>query len=306
MLRSGLPLQKALEHLGRGRDRAAASARIASPIINDGLGVALEKSGFSPLDGELLAAGEQSGRLEDACRELADYYSHLAQGRRKLLTASLYPLFILHLGALLLSIPPAIISGDFLTFFKQVALFLGTAYITGAFFVFLIWILARGFRSNAVADRLIRRIPVLGGFFWNAALARFCLVLSLGIRSADGVLSSLQRAGRAAKSAYIQEGSVEAVSAIRGGAGFADSLRTTQAFPADLEQAFHVAEASGRLDEEITRWSGIYRDRFFSRIETLTAWLPRLLYLLVVALVVLRMFSLISQITATYSSLLDT
>lgn len=306
MLRSGIPLQKTLEHLGRGRDRTAAAARTAAPLIKGGLDIALEKSGFSSLDGELLAAGEQSGRLEDACRELADYYSRLAQGRRHIIAASLYPLFILHLGALLLSIPPAIISCSFSAFLVQVALFLGAAYLAGAIFLFLIWILARGFRSNVRADRLIRRIPVLGGFFWNAALARFCLVLSLGIRSADGVLSSLQRAGRAGKSACMEQGAVEAVSAIRSGSGFSDSLRATGAFPADLEQAFHVAETSGRLEEEITRWAGIYRDRLFLRIETLATWVPRILYLLVVALVVLRMFSLISQITGTYSAILDT
>ena len=72
-----------------------------------------------------------------------------------------------------------------------------------------------------------------------------------------------------------------------------------------LERAFHVAEASGRLDEELTRWAGIYRERFFKRIESLTEWLPRILYLLVVALVVYRMFSLISMVTSAYSSVLE-
>lgn len=305
MLRSGIPLQRALEHLGSGRDPTAAAARIAAPIASEGLEAALKKCGFSTVDTEILSAGEQSGRLEEACRELADYYSHLAQGRRRATVASLYPVFILHLGGLLLSIPPAIIDGGFPEFLKQVAFFLGAAYAIGGLFAFLFWILAKAYRSSSLADQWIRRIPVVGGFFWNAALARFCLVLSLGIRSADGVLSSLRRAGRASQSAFMEEGAVAAVSAIRSGAGFADSLRTTRAFPADLERAFHVAEASGRLDEEITRWAGIYRERFFQRIESLTTWLPRILYLLIVALVVARMFSLIFQVAGTYSAVLD-
>ena len=296
MLRSGLPLQRAWEHLAAGRDRAADAARTAAPLVNQELDAALKAAGFSIVDREILAAGEQSGRLEEACRELADYYAHLAKGRKRAVTASLYPVFILHLAALLLSIPPAIIDGHLSGFFMQVALFLGTAYLIGGSFVLLFWVIARAFESNPAADRLIRAIPVVGGLFQDAALARFCLVLSLGIRSADGVLSSLVRAGRASKSACLNEAAAAAVSAIRSGSGFADSLAASRTFPVDLERVFHVAEASGRLEAEITRWAGIYRDRYFKRIDALAEWLPRILYLLVVGMVVFRMFSLISQI----------
>ena len=305
MLRSGIPLQRAWEHLAAGRDRAAAAARAAAPLVNQKLDAALKAAGFSIVDREIFAAGEQSGRLEEACRELADYYAHLAKGRKRAVAASLYPVFILHLAALLLSTPPAIIDGSISSFVKHVAFFLGTAYLFGGCFVLLFWTLARLFQSSAAADRLIRRIPVVGGFFRDAALARFCLVLSLGIRSADGVLSSLRRAGRASKSACAEEAAVAAIPAIRSGTGFADSLATSRAFPVDLERAFRVAEASGRLEEEITRWAGIYRDRFFQRVDSLTEWLPRILYLLIVAIVVVRMFSLIAQITGAYSAVFD-
>ena len=305
MLRSGIPLQRAWEHLAAGRDRAAAAARAAAPLVNQELDAALKAGGFSGVDREIFAAGEQSGRLEEACRELTVYYAHLAKGRKRAIAASLYPVFILHLAALLLSVPPAIIDGSFSKFLTQVVFFLGTAYLAGGFFVLVFWTLAKAFQSSTAADRLIRAIPVVGGFFRDAALARFCLVLSLGIRSADGVLSSLGRAGRASRSACVDEASAAAVTAIRAGAGFAGSLAVSRSFPVDLDRAFRVAEASGRLEEEITRWAGIYRDRFFQRVDSLTEWLPRILYLLVVALVVFRMFSLIAQITGAYSSVLD-
>jgi type II secretory pathway component PulF len=305
MLRSGLPLERALEQLARGRDRAAAAARSAAPLVNRGLDAALKAGGFSIVDREILAAGEQSGRIEEACRQMADYYAHLAKGRNRAVAASLYPVFILHLGALLLSVPPAIIDGNITKFFTQVALFLGTAYLAAGIFVLLFWMIARAFQSSAAADRLIGAVPVVGGLFRDAALARFCLVLSLGIRSADGVLSSLRRAGRASKSAGVEAAAEAAVPAIRSGKGFAEALASSRAFPLDLERAFHVAEASGRLDEEITRWAGIYRDHFFKRIDSLTEWLPRILYLLIVALVVSRMFSMISLVTGSLSSALE-
>ena len=305
MLRSGIPLQRALEHLGSGRDRAAVAARAAAPRVNEGLAAAMRSAGFSTLDTGLLSVGEQSGRLEESCRELSDYYAHLAKARRHALAAAAYPLFILHLGAVLLSLPAAFLAGGFATFLWQAGTFLGVAYLAAALVGALLWFLAKSFASHVGADRLISAIPVAGGFFRCAALARFCLVLSLGIRSAEGMLAGIAKAGRAAGSARLDAGSAEAVAAIRAGEGFAAALRATRAFPADLERALQVAETSGRLEEEITRWAGIYRERLFQRLDALATWLPRALYLLVVLLVALRMFALISQITGVYSQLLD-
>ncbi len=257
------------------------------------------------LDTGILSAGEQSGRLEEACFELADYYSHLAKGRRQALAAAAYPLFILHLGAVLLSIPSAILAGGFSSFLYQAGTFLGLAYLAVALGGSLVWGMAKAFVSNIAADRVISLIPVAGGFFRCAALTRFCLVLSLGIRSADGVIASLVRAGKAAGSVRLDEGAERAAAEIRSGEGFAAALRSTCAFPEDLERALLVAEASGRLDEEMSRWAGIYRERLFQRIEALASWLPRVLYFLVVALVVLRMFGLIAQITGEFSQVLE-
>lgn len=305
MLRSGIALQRALEHMGTGRGRIAAAARAAGSVVNEGLEAALSSSGFSELDIGILTAGEQSGRLEEACRALADYYAHLEKGRNRALAASAYPVFILHLGAILLSIAPAVVEGSFPVFLREAGLFLGMAYLAVASVAAVLWITARGFSSKDSADRVVSMIPIVGGLLRCAALARFCLVLSLGIRSAEGFLSGLKKAGTASGSARIRTACGQAVTSIRSGNGFATAMRSTGAFPEDLERALQVAEVSGRLEEEITRWAGIYRERLFQRIDAIAAWLPRALYLLIVLLVVLRMFSLISEITGAYSQVLE-
>ncbi len=305
MLRSGIPLARALGHLADGRGRAAVAARAVEPLVNDGLAQAMARGGFSDLDAGILVSGEQSGRLEEACRELADYYAHLARGRRRALAAAAYPLFILHLGAVLLSIPPAILGGGITTFFREAGMFLGAAYLAAGAAWAMIQILSKAFASGVAADQAVSLVPLAGGFLRCAALTRFCLVLSLGIRSADGVLASLARAGEASGSARIKAGAANAIRAIRSGGGLAESLRATGDFPHDLERALQVAETSGRLETEVARWEGIYRERLFLRIEALGTWLPRALYLLVVALVVLRMFELVSQVAGVYSQALD-
>ena len=285
LLRSGIPLQRALEHIGEGRDRTSRAARAIAPLVGNGVSSAMASAGFAKLDVEILAAGEQSGRLEAACARLSEYYGRLAACRSRILMASAYPAFMFHLSALLLTIPTAILGGGIGGYFRQVALILGGAYALLGI-VLLVASLARwAVRSSVAAERAICCIPAVGGFFVLGALSRFCLVLSLGIRSADGILASTLRAGRASQSAKLDAAAAQLVPAIRAGARFAEAIRQTRAFPSDLERGLEVAEASGRLDEETSRWTDIYQTRFFSRIDTLSVWIPRLLYTFVMLLV---------------------
>jgi len=305
MLRSGLPVSKGLEHLASGRDRAAAQAGKVAVRLSEGLPAAFEAAGFSTVDVEILSAGEQSGRIEEACERLAEYYASLASARSKTIAASLYPLFMVHLAALLLSIPKAILESDLSVYVFAVIGILLPVYLAGGLAFGAAWVLRKLVVSNPGAERVIRAIPMIGSLFRNAALSRFCLVLSLGIRSASGVLPSLTRAGRASRSALFQAAADEAVKKIRAGSGFAESLSGATVFPSDLEQAFRVAEASGRLDDEMTRWAGIYRDRFFATIDALVVWLPRLLYLAVSIGVGLQIIDTAMQVSSSVNSALQ-
>lgn len=297
MLRSGLPMTEALGHLAAGRDRSAKCAAKIAMRIREGLAEAFRAGGFSDVDVEILSAGELSGRLEEACERLAEYYQSLAAARRKVMAASLYPVFMIHLAALLLSIPRGILAGDMSGFVRSVVEILGPVYGVGAGLILLFGLLRGLSCNNETGDRLIRRIPGIGGLFRNAALSRFCLVLSLGIRSASGVLASLERAGRASRSATIRLAAGRSVAEIRGGAGFAESLCQGAVFPGDLERAMRVAEASGRLDEEMTRWAGIFRERLFAAIDAVQVWFPRILYLAVLIGVALQIFSLVNEVS---------
>ena len=286
VLRGGIPLQRALEHIGAGRNRSAGAARKLSPLVSGGVASAFTSAGFVSLDVEILAAGEQSGRLELACARLSEYYGQLATCRRQILAKSAYPVFMFHLAPVLLLIPAAFISGrGVVGYFQMLGLILAGGYALAAFGLLAGFLVRRAVRTSILADRAISWIPVVGGFFSLGALSRFCLVLSLGIRSADGVLASILRAGRASQSASLKAASERLVPMIRDGSRFAEAVRKSGAFPADLELGLEVAEASGLLDEETSRWADIYRDRFFSRIDALGAWLPRLIYLVIMLLI---------------------
>lgn len=305
LLRSGIPVPRALESLGKGRGRSAVAARTASGSYRDGLSGALATAGFEELDCDLVAAGEQTGRLEEALERLAEYHGSVAAARKRMVAQSIYPFFIIHLAALLLSIPRAILGDGLTSYLASVAGILGPVYLLIGV-AFLAGLALRiAVRRSPSGARTIRAIPVLGGFFTTLAMTRFCLVLSLGIRSADGILSSLRRAGRSSSDASVEIAAERGAKAIRSGSGFAEALAVSGVFPADLEQAFHVAETSGRLDSEMSRWAGIFRERLFAQMETLSTWIPRLLYLAICLAVAYQILAMVQTVGQEVSEVLE-
>lgn len=305
LMRSGVPVARALESLGKGRGRSAVAARAASAAYRDGLADALRGAGFEELDCDLVAAGEQTGRLEEALERLAEYHGSVAAARKRIVAQSLYPIFIIHLAALLLSIPAAILGGGWPAYVASAAWILGPIYGLVGIGVFALLATRRVIGRSPVAAGVLRAAPVLGGLLMDLAMTRFCLVLSLGIRSADGVLTSLRRAGRASADAGVRVAAEGAAEAIRGGSGFAEALGAFRVFPADLEQAFHVAEESGRLDSEMVRWAGIFRERLFARMEALSTWVPRLLYLVICLAVGYQILTMVQTVGGAYSEILE-
>lgn len=306
MLKSGIPASKALEQLAMGSGRSARSARQTAPRIADGFVEAFSSAGFSTVDVEILGAGEQSGRLEEACERLSVYYQFLAVARGRIISALGYPVFMVHLAAVLLSVPRAILAGGIEGFAKSFLEILLPVYFAAGLLFGAAVLLRKMVMSAPGAERAIRMIPVIGNLFRNAALSRFCLVLSMGIRSAVGILSCLTRAGRASRSALIQHRAELAAAEIKGGSGFAEALNGGGVFPEDLERAFRIAEASGRLDEEMARWAGIYSERFFASLEAVSAWFPRLLYLAVCVGVGLQILALANQISGEFEKAIPT
>jgi len=305
MLQSGVTAPQAFLLLAQSRGRGASAAAAVSTNIELGVAEAMEAAGFAPLDASIVGAGEQSGKLDEACVRLSEYYASMAAARRQIFGALIYPVVIFHLGVILLAIPPAVVAGGITAFASEVALWLGSAYLAGALFVGGVLCALRWAQRDVFGDQVLSSVPGLGGFFRTRALSRFCLVLSLGLRSADGVLAGLRRAGRASGSARIARACEVAVGAIREGAGFAEALRKDHVFPADLENAFQVGEASGRLDAEMLRWEGILRTRFLARLNAFAAWLPRMIYVLILFVVAARIVGMTSHMSSTMNEILE-
>ncbi len=307
-VRSGIPLPQALQRKAAGRVgelRTVASRMVAgSPDQTATEYFRAVPEVFSELDREIVAGGEKGGRLDQAFAYLRDYYQTLARARRRAFAQLAYPLFILHLGAVLLAVP-ALMSGGLPQFLAEAVGFLLVFY----FLLFLIWMslrtASRAADVNPSADGFLRVIPGVGGTFLALFGSRFCMLMGLLVKSGVGILTAMDRSASASGSALFRKGALEASGAVRDGGSLGQAVMMTGAFPEAIDRAFQTGEETGRLDDEMQRQAERYTDQLNARLEGLASWLPRIIYVMILLALGWRIISFYVGYFGTINSLLS-
>ncbi|MDD5198648.1 MAG: type II secretion system F family protein [Terrimicrobiaceae bacterium] len=308
LLRSGRSVHDALDILAGSRSTMLRTV-VSAMRANSGDGTAegyfaAVPQAFSDLDREVVRGGESAGRLDDAMGYLSAYYHSLDRTRRRAISHVLYPLFILHFGAVALAVP-ALVSGGIEAFLSQAAGFLAVFYILFA----LAWLVLRAAvgaaRVNPAADQMLQSIPALGGTRIALVSSRFCMLMGILVKSSGGILSAMNRSATASGSALFQRGADEAVAAVKGGAALGSAVARTRAFPEAIDRAFQVGEASGRLDEEMERQATRFSEQFNSRLDFISKAVPRMIYVMIALVLAWKIVSFYLGYYQTLSSLVQ-
>jgi type II secretory pathway component PulF len=306
--RSGIPLSGALEMLCRSPQREIGNQLRAlrdNFRASGDAGRAFRDAGFSESDAAIIKAGEETGRLDTVFLELGAYYHQLAEARGTVIAKSIYPILVLHAGAVLLAIPPAILDGHWTTFLAQSLPILATFYVAVALGTIL-WKTARALLArNVAAARVLMRIPVLGNFLGNWTAWKFASILSLYVGAGGGLLRAFETAAASCENAVIKSASLSALSAVQRGRGLAEAFREQRGIPKLLERSIEVGEHTGRLEEESRRAAEILKSKTLGALDALAQWMPRILYLLIVLFTVWRILAAASDVINSVNSALN-
>jgi general secretion pathway protein F len=218
-----------------------------------------------------VAAGEQSGHLDEVLERLAEYTEGRDQLRQRIVGALLYPivLSIMCLGivsGLLVYVVPKVVEvfetgkgslplmtrlliglSDFL---RDWGPWLLGALVAGGI------LLARALREPAARrrfDRLMLRLPLAGRLLRGFNTARFTRTFSILTGSAVPVLDALRIAGQVVSSLPMREAVEAAAERVREGAPIGRSLATSRLFPPMTIHLISSGESSGRLEEMLER-----------------------------------------------------
>jgi type II secretory pathway component PulF len=285
LVRSGTAFPKAIDKLATfTHGSGGAALRAIRAALNRGATVSESLAAgaplIAPLDAGVFAAGDRSGRLETSLEHASEYYAAIAEARARMWNQISYPLFVLHLAIVALSLPLIFApDGGIEAYLRLLVVAIGglwlAIFIGGA--VIRALSVAAG-RTSAI-DRVLRAIPVFGKLRRAFALSRFCTAYHLQLEAGVNVLGSLDIAGSASGSAILRGAVARGMPAVRSGGNVGAALAETGAFPEPFIRAFTVGEETGELDLELKRIGETYRLAAMKRLETIVEWLPRLLYI---------------------------
>ncbi len=277
LARAGLPLEEALLAVSEQTDRPRVQ-RVMLGVrakVMEGHTLAAGLAEFPRVFPEIyratVAAGEQSGHLDEVLERLAEYTEGRDQLRQRIVGALLYPivLSIMCLGivsGLLVYVVPKVVEvfetgkgslplmtrlliglSDFL---RDWGPWLLGALVAGGI------LLARALREPAARrrfDRLMLRLPLAGRLLRGFNTARFTRTFSILTGSAVPVLDALRIAGQVVSSLPMREAVEAAAERVREGAPIGRSLATSRLFPPMTIHLISSGESSGRLEEMLER-----------------------------------------------------
>ncbi|MEQ1853101.1 MAG: type II secretion system F family protein, partial [Chthoniobacteraceae bacterium] len=237
---------------------------------------------IAPLEAGMCTASDRAGRLESGLAHASEYYAALAEARSRMWSRSAYPLFVLHIGFVALSLPAIFAAdGGIDAFLKSLGVAVGALWFTILVAGVILRALLAAAHTSTTLDRLLRSIPLLGKVRRAFALSRFCAAYNLQLDAGVNVLASLDIAGRASGSAIIRSAAEAALPAVRAGGKAGAALIATGAFPEPFARAFTVGEETGGLDHELRRLSDEYRSSALRGLETVADWAPKIVYLVI-------------------------
>ena len=229
----------------------------------------------------LIQAAEQSGRLPESFRLLANYYVERAQLARRVMADLAYPVFLVVLAVLIF--PPArltglVLNGDVVGFVAPKAAAVGIAGLC----IFVVLLACQGsrwelWRSNV--EGLLRWVPILGSARRHLALARLSAALEALISAGVSIFDSWELAAAASGSPALRRAVGGWHQALRSGETPAELLGRTSEFPELFANLYHTGEVSGQLDDTLRRLHLHDQEEGSRRLHAFAQWMPRLVYL---------------------------
>lgn len=260
---------------------------------------------ISDLEKSILDAGERGGLLERAFHHLGDHFARVAEARRRILRSLVYPVFLFHLGAafgiggtalMTMVRPDAQVADAWATARTGLLIFIAV-YLLLIVLGFAVAALWRRAATSPAADRLVRRIPLLGAVHRDFALGRFSEVFAIHLTAGQKMDTGLRASGLAAHAGLLLAASQRGAQRLADGDSLTNVLTDEHAaFPDPFISGIASAEQSGRLDEELTHWAQTYSNKSSESLETLARWAPKIFYYLILVVVAL----LILKVAHTY------
>ena len=265
---------------------------------------------FPPLFLELVAVGEQTGRLEDTFRELTDYYESNLSVQRNFRAQMMYPaiqffIAILVIAGLIWVLGMLAGSGKAITTDPTGLGFTGTTgailFLVIAFgfvgvVLFLMKLGANNVKWRAKMEGALLWLPGWGPALSSFAHQRFAVALRMCVEAGLRAEKTMGYSFRATSNSAFTRGEAAAVEVVKRGRPMYDALRESGApFTIEFKEFVLMGEETGDLPEVMERVANQLREEAERRMRSAAQMTSWCIYGLVALMIIFFIFKIASS-----------
>ncbi|HHQ4702783.1 TPA: MSHA fimbrial biogenesis protein MshG [Aeromonas hydrophila] len=289
------PLKRALHALGEdlGNGRPLSSSMQAHPRV------------FSSLFVAIIHVGENTGQLEEAFLQLANYFELELETRKRIKTAMRYPSFVLiaiGIAMVILNIMVIpVFAGMFAKFGVELPLATRILLATSHFFVHYWWVMLGvllamvfGWRRwvSTVKGKLTwhrwqLKLPIVGTIIERSLLARFARSFSMMLKAGVPLNTALSLVADAVDNAWMAGRIRDMRAGIERGESLLRSAGSSGLFTPLVMQMIAVGEETGQVDDLLHEAAEYYEREVDYDLKSLTARIEPILIGIVAVMVLI-------------------
>lgn len=331
ILRSGVPISAVLTMLGQQTENAKLAAAVREMQADIEKGETLTGSMrkhpkiFPNMLVNMVAAGEESGNLEDSFRQMELYFEKAKRTKSAVTRVMIYPCILLVVMIIVLFVMMTKIIPMFLQTFKEMnaelpKLTLMVMAVSDWFvdwwwllLLILVVLVVGGIlfdhtnKGRHFFGFLARKLPLVGKLTVRSACATLCRTLSLLLASGLTLTESLELAAGNMNNIYFKE----AVRSVRGmvteGWTLSRGIQETRVFPPMVSNLVGVGEEAGDLQGMLGKLADYYDEEVEEATQRMLAWMEPLIIIFMaffVIAIVLSIFLPMVNMTQAYDSYL--
>lgn len=259
----------------------------------------------------MIQIGEKSGKLDIIFIRLAEYYEKESKTKTKVKQALAYPIFLLCLAVGVFAVIALFVMPNFASMFEQFGadlppisiMVMDTStfiqenildIITTIIMIIIIFtLLGKHKKVRRFYDEIKLNMPFTKGLTIAKITSMFANGFAVLLNSGVSLLSSIDTISKLLGNKIVEEKLQIVKNEISAGKDVAKSLETINIFPNMLIEMVSVGEATGNLEEVLTKISDYFDEELDIEIKNMTAAIEPVMILfigLIVVIVLLAIF----------------
>ncbi|MFQ3248453.1 type II secretion system F family protein [Glaciecola sp.] len=289
--RMRLALTDIIEQLERGRNLSSALAQ--HPKI------------FNQLFVSVVHVGENTGHLDDAFKQLAEYLQREQETRKQIKAATRYPMFVVIALVIALIVMNIFVIPVFAGMFEKfdaelpaMTLFLigMSNFFMTKWWVMIIVIIVCIFITSRYLDtkqgrykwdKLKLEVPLVGSIIERSLLGRFARSFAMMLKSGVPLTTALNLVADAVSNSYMSKAIIDMRQRIEKGENLSRVAMASGLFTPLVMQMINVGEETGRVDELLKEVAEFYEREVEYDLKGLTSKIEPILISIVAGMVLI-------------------